>query len=512
MKKPMNFRFALCLALAIILAVGLAVNIFVSQVSKIIIISLLASLVVAGIICLIIFKKKFIAYLISIILVMLIPFVTVYFKVNKLNQNNSLNVEKCYIYGKIYKRNVDLQNNSISLYLSNVELYDKENRQDFHGNFLVVINANNVDSTSFEIGRFVRVWGSPEIFNLGKDSKSTSYIARGINGMCEAFSYTCKLSDEYLVNFRDEARNNVYEIFERTDLFYTSTGFAMLFGESTVLESEVYDVFKATGISHLLAVSGFHVSIIISFVLFLLKKLKSNNYVNITIVVLILTFYAYLCDFSVSVMRASIMSLVLLYASSRNKEYDRLSALSLSASLILLINPLDLFNISFVLSFVAVLSIILLMPVLERLFSKVFYGKFASMLSLSLSTSLGISVFQLFYFGKMPILSFIANMVTVPVVSFLFIFLILSILLGLVFGFAVPLVNLFGVGMKYVLQFNNWISSIGFSLSVSSVRSIALPLSVLLMFIVSDYVFLKKRDKVIVSSVIGISIILLMIF
>lgn len=512
MKKPMNFRFALCLALAVILAVSLAVNVFISQVSKIIVISVLSCLCLAGIICLIIFKKKFISLLICIILVMLIPFVSVYSKTNKLIQNNSLNVEKCNIYGKIYKTNIDLQNNSISLYLTDVELSAQENRQEFYGKFLVVLNANNADTSGFEIGRYVNVWGKPEIYTLGESSKATSYIARGINGMCKTYSYSCKLDDKSHTNLRDNVRNNVYDSFEKTDKFYTATGFAMLFGESTVLESEVYDVFKATGISHLLAVSGFHVSIIIAFVMFILKKLKSNKYANIAIVVSILSIYAYLCDFSVSVIRASIMSLVLLYSSSRNKEYDRLSALSLSACLILLVNPLDLFNISFVLSFVAVLSIILLMPLFERLLSKIFYNKFASMLSLSLSTSLGLSVFQLFYFGKMPLLSFVANMVTVPIVSFLFIFLILSVLIGSIFGFAAPLISLFGIGMKYVLQFNNWVAGISLNLSVEHVRSLALTLSLVLMFVVSDYVFLKKRDKIIVSSVLGVGIIMLMIF
>lgn len=512
MKKPMNFRFALCLVLAIILAVLLAVNVFVSQISKIIVISVLTSLCLAGIICLIIFKKRFISFLICIILAMLIPFVSLYFKTNKLKQNNSLNVENCNIYGKIYKLNIDLQNNKISLYLTDVELSYKENYQDFYGKFLVVLNANNADTSSFEIGRFVNVWGKPEIYTLGESSMATSYIARGINGMCKTYSYSCKLEDKSSTNLRDNVINNVYDSFEKTDKFYTATGFAMLFGESTVLESEVYDVFKATGISHLLAVSGFHVSIIIAFVMFILKKLKSNKYVNFAVVVSILAFYVYLCDFSVSVIRASIMSLVLLYSSSRNKEYDRLSALSLSACLILLINPLDLFNISFVLSFVAVLSIILLMPLFERLLSKIFYNKFASMLSLSLSTSLGLSVFQLFYFGKMPLLSFIANMVTVPIVSFLFIFLILSVLIGSIFGFAAPLINLFGIGMKYVLQFNNWVAGISLNLSVEHVRSLALALSLVLMFVVSDYVFLKKRDKIIASSVLGVGIIMLMIF
>ena len=190
------------------------------------------------------------------------------------------------------------------------------------------------------------------------------------------------------------------------------------------------------------------------------------------------------------------MSILLLHANNRNKEYDKLSSLSLVASLILIVDPMQLFNISFILSFVSILSIILLMPLFERLLSKVFFEKVSSAISVSLAVCLGITAFQIYYFGTASLLGIISNIITIPIVGFLFIFLLISVVIGSIFGFVRPLVQAFGYGMKYVVQFNNWIAQNGICLRFDGVGVISLVISIALMFIVSDYLFLRKRYKI----------------
>ena len=287
----------------------------------------------------------------------------------------------------------------------------------------------------------------------------------------------------------------------------------MLFGDSTILDENVKGVFSDSGTAHLLAVSGFHVSIIVAFLAFIFDKLRINKYAKLAFMSIILGFYAYICAFSVSMIRASVMALIAIYAANRNKEYDGLSSLSLAAVIILLINPLDLFNLSFIFSFVSVLSIILLMPLFNRALSKIFYSKLSSALSLNFAITSGITIFQLYYFGEMPILCFLSNFVTVPIVSILFLYLIVSCLVGLVINpIAVPLINGFGLAMKYILKFNYWITGLGFYITVSNVSVWALYLSLILMFIVSDYVFLKKETKWIICLLISAVILKLMLF
>lgn len=519
MKKCMNFRFFLFLAFAMIVSTIVAVKVFVSQKSRLIALIVLSVIFTACFIWFASRKKKSLLFLFVMMLGLAIPFAGVYLKAERINKNTSLNVEKCYITGKIYKLDIELSNNRVYFYLTDVVLKSEKNENfeqeklKFNGKFLVQLNANNVDTSEFEIGKYLTVYASPIFYSLNsKSDEDISYISRGINAKCYAYSYTHWLDDKVSLSFRDKVRNSTYNLFKKTDTFYTNIGFAMMFGETTVLQNEVYDVFTGTGIAHLLAVSGFHISIIIAFVSFILRKLKANNGVKFCVVLAVLGFYAYICDFSVSVIRASIMSILLLYSSARNKEYDRLSALSLACCLILLINPLDLFSVSFVLSFIAVLSIVLLMPLFERLLSKIFYPKLASTLSLSLSTSLGISMFQIFYFHKMPLLSMFSNLITVPIVSALFIFLIVAVLIGGLVGFAVPLISVFGFLIKYILQLNYLISSIGLNISIGKIPAVALLTSLILMFVLSDYVFAKKRNKVVISSVLGGILLILVVF
>lgn len=510
--KLMNFRIILFVAVTMIISSILAVKVFVTQNARLIVFTSIFVLSLSTIICFIKFKKRFLCIIFTLLFSAFIPTLSIFIKAEIINKNNFVNVEKCYISGKIYKINEKLDENKIDVYLTNVQVKSEEETKNYHGSYLIVIRTDNVKLSSIEVGKTLTHYGELGSFSLNSNnSKDISYISRGIYGRSYAYSYTYSISEEKSLNLREKVKLKVYSLFEKTDLYYTGVGYAMLFGESSVVDDEVYSVFKSTGIVHLLAVSGFHVSIIVGCLSFILEKLKASKKTKIIVTQIILGFYAYLCDFSVSVIRASIMAMVLLWAESRNKEYDKLNSLSLSACLILLINPLDVFNISFVLSFVVVFSITLIMPLLERLFGKIFYSKFSSSLSLSLASSIGISVFQLYYFKNLPILSFIANMITVPLMSILCVYLIISVLICLIFSFATPLIELFGYMMKYILQINKWISEIGLYVKLSSINVFALLISLILIWQVSDCVFVKRKTKVISASVLSAILVVLMI-
>ena len=105
----------------------------------------------------------------------------------------------------------------------------------------------------------------------------------------------------------------------------------------------------------------------------------------------------------------------------------------------------------------------------------------------------------------------ISNLLTIPVVGILFIFLIISVLVGPIFGVAPYLIEAFGFCMKYIVQFNNWIVKNGFYIIRGGFGEIALVLSVLFMFIISDYVFLKKRIKLPLAGLLILALTLVII-
>ena len=509
----MNFRPILLFAISMIIADVVAIRVCVSQISRLVVLISLAIFVFASIILTVIFKRKFLYTIISILIAMLIPFVSVYIKANKINKNLDLNVEKCEIYGKIYKVNENLDLNRVDVYLSDVKLLSEDDSLNFYGNYLLRVNSNNLELSRLETGRYVKAFTTPNFYSLNtRDRWEINYISRDIMASSYIFSYNLSILDEFNPSLRDSVRDNVYSYFSKTNTFFTDVGYAMLFGDTSVMEDSVYEVFKSSGTVHLLAVSGFHISVIVAFLLFVLEKLRANNYLSFGIIATILVFYAYLCDFSVSVIRASIMALITMFASIRNKDSDRLSSMSIAVIFIILLNPIDVFNISFVLSFVSVLSIILLMPVLERFFSKFLSDKLASGISLSLALSFGVTIFQLYYFGTSPVLSFISNIITVPLVSILFIFLIISVIIGPMIGLVVPLIEIFGYGIKYILQFNNWIGEMGLLLVNNHVSEITLVLSVLLMYSLSDYLFVRRKNKAVIASLFAGILLALLIF
>lgn len=484
-----------------IIAIILSCKVFTTQFSRSIVIFILLLVLITLILLAIKLKNNFTKILIPIVIALIIPFVSIIIKSNKINQNHRLNVEKCEIYGKIYKINEKLDNNRVDLYLTNVELKSGEEKIDFYGNYLLRVSSDNLDVSKLENGYYIQCSAKTNLYSLNSSDKfDLSYISRDIMGMSYTYSYAVHVCERFEPSLRDSVTSKVYSYFEKTDLFFTGVGYAMLFGDTTVIEESVYGVFELSGTLHLLSVSGFHVSVIAMFIAFILRKLKANKLISFLATALVMIFYSYLCNFSVSIVRAVIMSLIAMYAGLRNKECDRLSSLFIAAIFIMLLNPLDLFNISFILSFVSVLSILLLMPVFERFFSKFMHEKLAGALSLSLSISFGITIYELYYFGQAPILSFVSNIITVPIVSALFIFLIISLLVGSLFGIAVPLIEVFGFGIKYILQFNNWVAGIGLNILVQHVREITLVLTILLMYSISDYLFVKKKSKAIIAG------------
>ncbi|MBO5213280.1 MAG: ComEC/Rec2 family competence protein [Clostridia bacterium] len=133
---------------------------------------------------------------------------------------------------------------------------------------------------------------------------------------------------------------------------------AVLTGNKTTLSARDYSALQQTGMLHIVAVSGLHVSIFVSFVLFFLKKLK-NLRIKILVSVLSLGIILLFSGFTPSVCRAIIMNLIVFGGEWFAARTDSLNRLGISAILILLASPYTALSLSFQLSFSATLGILL---------------------------------------------------------------------------------------------------------------------------------------------------------
>lgn len=143
---------------------------------------------------------------------------------------------------------------------------------------------------------------------------------------------------------------------------------AMLFGDRSLLEEEIYDSFRKNGISHVLAVSGLHVGLVFSWVNRAMGKRKSLCYALISSGILI--FYGALAFFSPSVVRAVIMILLRTGASLLHRRYDMTCSAATAGTIMLAGNPYLLFHSGFQLSFLAIFSLAVLLPRFEMLMGK----------------------------------------------------------------------------------------------------------------------------------------------
>jgi len=260
--------------------------------------------------------------------------------------------------------------------------------------------------------------------------------------------------------------------------------YAMLFGDKSVLTWELRSDFSASGLAHMLAVSGLHVGLLFTVVSLLLRCVKVPRRAHVWIIASLLIFYAYLCGWQYAVMRAVIMCLVYAIAKQHLWVADPLSVLSLAAVIILLIYPYALVSVSFLLSFSCVLGI--------YLWYQTFYRVIASKaVAMYVAVMLGSFPFMVYFFGSVPVLGLVANVILVPllVLSFyLGMFAVSTFVCGAVLWVAEPLLN-------FVRWITTAIGQLPWATIPVSHSLIAVFVYLLAALVLSRFIFLKPKIK-----------------
>ncbi len=208
----------------------------------------------------------------------------------------------------------------------------------------------------------------------------------------------------------------------------------MLVGDRTSFTEEMQEDFSRSGLSHLVAVSGLHVAILLMGLTYILHLLRINKKIINIICVVAIIFFIQIVGGTPSVLRAGIMAIIFLLASLVNRQSDALTSLFISALLMLIYNPMFVFSVGFQLSFCATVSLIVFyQPVYTRLSflqDKLIHKKIYEILIASIVVQIGIIPLTAFYFNGLSIVSIGANLVVVPFVSIVLISGILLFLMG----------------------------------------------------------------------------------
>lgn len=193
----------------------------------------------------------------------------------------------------------------------------------------------------------------------------------------------------------------------------------MLLGWVNDIDQATLHEFSGAGITHILSVSGLHVgiiSILCGYFLFFLNKTRKHRILKGSIQILILFLFAFITGLVPPVMRATFMFSFVLLGEMFSRSSNTFNTLGASALILLLMEPLSVLQVGFQLSFVALLGIVIIQPILFN-FLKTRYKKLNFVLELitvSIAAQIITLPFILYYFHQFPTYFLIANIVIIP--------------------------------------------------------------------------------------------------
>lgn len=196
---------------------------------------------------------------------------------------------------------------------------------------------------------------------------------------------------------------------------------AMTLGDKTALTRELKDVYSVTGASHVLALSGLHLGIVYTLLSLLLGGSRSLFTVHCSLFTIAgLWAFVLLAGMPVSVVRAAVMLTTYALLSLGRRDRMSVNTLAFTAIVLLMVSPLALFDVGFQLSFLSVLSILLWLPLADRVVTPRYrqqhpvVGGLWSMVAVSLAAQMGVAPLVAYYFGRLPLLFLLTNMVVLP--------------------------------------------------------------------------------------------------
>ncbi|MBE7025697.1 MAG: DNA internalization-related competence protein ComEC/Rec2 [Ruminococcaceae bacterium] len=194
---------------------------------------------------------------------------------------------------------------------------------------------------------------------------------------------------------------------------------AVLTGDKSLLFAENSESLQRAGLSHIVAVSGLHLQIIIGAVMALFGIMRIRRRLFSVICYLLLTwFFVLFTGASASVLRAALMLSVFFFADFFRREHDSLTALAFSAFALCITNPGILFNIGFQLSFSSTLGILLFADKFAKALA--FLPRFLRTgLSVSLAAMLGFTPLAAYHFGTVSLIGILANLLVCPLLGIL---------------------------------------------------------------------------------------------
>lgn len=375
--------------------------------------------------------------------------------------------------------------------------------KEVNSNIIIYVYDNEGLYENFEIGRVISF--KPNTFY---HNDLFYYETPNSNLHSSNIKYTAAVEIDY-INFlevdRTFAEQIKQEIKENLGNGLTNENveiaYSALFGEKEMLSDKQYSAMKLSGVAHLMAVSGLHVGIIVTVLLAVFKLCKVKKWWKFAIMAVILTVYAYICNFSVSVVRASVMALILILADILGREYDSLNSISIAGIICFLVNPFVAFDVGFLLSFSCVLGITIFYKTINKALTKwKMSNSVTTSIAISVSTMISLLFIMAYFFQNFNIISIVANSILIPIFTVVYIIIFIVSFISLI----IPFLSYALYPLNYLLNMISFIAGFSGNLPLANLLTIELNyitifLYFALIFILGRICVAKNRNKVAVT-------------
>ena len=268
------------------------------------------------------------------------------------------------------------------------------------------------NKTNLELGDKVKVVGTLKnienntnfnLFNYKKYmlSKNTYFIMN---------ASSIKLISKNNNIFYSIKNNLSKQINKKKGFRYLNT---FIMGDSKEIDENVLESYRTNGISHLFSVSGMHITLLSTLILYILNKIKKSN-INYILVIIFLIFYMFLTSFTPSVIRATTLFIFLTLNKLLSLNLSTLRIFLIILFLVLLFNPYNIYNIGFKFSYIISLYLIIFRKIINR--NKNYITKTIVTSFIAFLSSIPILINNFF---SINLLTIINNLIFVPIISFI---------------------------------------------------------------------------------------------
>lgn len=326
------------------------------------------------------------------------------------------------VQGKIYK----IENTAFgkNIYLKGVEVENGEKNVSVKRIFVNTEKIPNV-----KIGNIIKVRGKlrqfEEAANKGNFDSRKYYLSLGFYGKIEAGTIEVINSD--YSGIRQGLYEMRMEIIERLEklcsdnkgifsIINNKNGIigAIILGYKTNLDSDIKELYSVSGIAHILAISGLHISFI-GMAIYRLLRRRFRFLFSAAVSIPVVLSFGIMSGFGISTIRAIIMFILKIIGEVLGRKYDAITAISLAGLVLLVQNSFVVYNSGFQMSFGAIIAIVLILPIVEEILNT--DNKIIKVLSANFTISLVMNPILAWNYYELPTFSFLLNIVVVPLMS-----------------------------------------------------------------------------------------------